>query len=335
MTNELQLKTQAYNITRVGLDIQRPTTVDEWRKYGDALKAVDEAKQWAIGDWLVDGKSHYGDGLYEEASKLLGLEESYLNKLKQTSAHFKMEFRTPFLSHAHHAQVASIKKLEEREGELGYGDYDLEKQQEFLRDAEKEKYTVRELRGIVDAYKKDQQEVMRLHNSPEKYRVIYADPPWKYGNTMPDYFTEQADHYQLMSLDEIKRLPIKSIAADNAVLFLWVTSPILEESFEVVRAWGFQYKASFVWDKVSHNMGHYNSVRHELLLVCTRGACTPDEQQLFDSVVSIERGEHSEKPEEFRNIINTLYPKGNRIELFARKQTEGWDVFGNEANNVS
>jgi len=163
-----------------------------------------------------------------------------------------------------------------------------------------------------------------------KYRVLYADPPWKYNNTMPDYFSEQGDHYPLMSVKQIREMDIKGVAADNAVLFLWVTSPILEEAFDVIKAWGFKYKTSFVWDKVKHNMGHYNSVRHEFLLVCTRGSCQPDVKKLFDSVQSIERGKHSEKPEEFREIIDTIYPEGKRIELFARREVDGWDYFGNE-----
>jgi len=167
------------------------------------------------------------------------------------------------------------------------------------------------------------------------YRVIYADPPWRYGNTQPDYHEVQDDHYPTMTVKEICDLEIgdrkvAEMAPDDAVLFLWATSPILEESFEVIKAWGFKYKASFVWDKIKHNMGHYNSVRHEFLLICVRGSCQPDENQLFDSVQSIERTEHSAKPEAFRNIIQTLYPYGTRIELFARKQTVGWEVFGND-----
>jgi len=164
----------------------------------------------------------------------------------------------------------------------------------------------------------------------DKYRVIYADPPWKYGNTQPDYQTEQADYYQLMDIPEICEMRVKEIADDNAVLFLWVTSPILEEAFQVIKAWGFKYKASFVWDKIGHNMGHYNSVRHEFLLICVKGSCQPDEAILFDSVQSIDRTKHSEKPGKFREIIDTIYPYGKRIELFAREKIESWDAYGNE-----
>ena len=82
---------------------------------------------------------------------------------------------------------------------------------------------------------------------------------------------------------------------------------------------------------VKHNMGHYNSVRHEFLLVAARGSCQPDVMKLFDSVITIERnGQHSQKPTYFREIIDTLYPYGPRIELFAREKTEGWEFYGNE-----
>ena len=104
----------------------------------------------------------------------------------------------------------------------------------------------------------------------------------------------------------------------------------MEECCRVINSWGFKYKSSFVWDKIKHNMGHYNSVRHELLLVATKGSCQPDIQKLYDSVQSIERTKHSEKPQLFREIIDHIYPLGNRIELFDRKPVKGWDAYGNE-----
>lgn len=164
-----------------------------------------------------------------------------------------------------------------------------------------------------------------------KYKIIYADPPWKYGNTMPIYVTSPADYYPLMTIKQIASLAINGICENNAVLFLWVTSPILEESFQVINAWGFKYKASFIWDKIKHNMGHYNSVRHEFLLIATRGSCQPDVKKLYDSVQPIERTKHSAKPEEFRKIIDIIYPNGKRIELFPRGSLpDKWEGWGNE-----
>lgn len=169
-----------------------------------------------------------------------------------------------------------------------------------------------------------------LYNPPHKYRVVYADPPWQYGDKQDiETLGGAQKHYPTMPLDDIIALPVP--AEDNAVLFLWVTSPLLEDGFKVINGWGFKYKSSFVWDKVAHNMGHYNSVRHEFLLIATKGSCTPDVKKLFDSVQSIERTEHSRKPEEFRDIIDTLYTHGNKLEMFARTTHSGWDVWGNMA----
>lgn len=174
-------------------------------------------------------------------------------------------------------------------------------------------------------------EKARKVNPPEgKYRIILADPPWCYKDKRDGRTTGAEDHYNSMTIEQLCSLPINKITEENAVLFLWVTSPLLEECFKVINAWGFKYKASFVWDKIKHNMGHYNSVRHEFLLICTKGTCLPDNRKLFDSVISIERTEHSTKPEEFRKIIETLYTYGNKIELFARKKTKNWDVWGDD-----
>lgn len=170
-----------------------------------------------------------------------------------------------------------------------------------------------------------------IFTTENKYRVIYADPPWQYNDRQDtDYYGGAEKHYGTMPLSAICELPIGRIADKNAVLFLWATSPLIFDSQNVFEAWGFTYKSMFIWDKVKTGMGHYNSVRHEMLLICTRGSCTPDTPRMFDSVQSIERTEnHSEKPQQFREIIDTLYT-GRKIELFARSPHDGWDVWGNE-----
>lgn len=202
-------------------------------------------------------------------------------------------------------------------------------------------------RGVDDVGGREVRQSLRTVSQQEKkqppplpsnkYRVWYADPPWAYGNSGvigdSDNYGRAERHYPTMSIDELCQMgpEIKDACEDDAVLFLWVTSPLLEECFPVIRAWGFKYKTSFVWDKVGHNYGHYNSVRHELLLICTKGSCTPDNKTLYDSVVSIEKSTiHSQKPEEFREMIDSLYTWGNRIELFSRSDANGWDRWGNE-----
>ena len=170
------------------------------------------------------------------------------------------------------------------------------------------------------------------------YRIVYADPAWKYyGLNQADEHGHAERHYNCLTDEQLcdykvaGKTRVRDITDKNAVLFLWVTSPLLERCFQVIKAWGFEYKANFVWDKVKHNMGHYNSVRHEFLLICTKGSCTPDIKKLVDSVQSIERsGRHSEKPVAFYDIIEGMYDHGRKLELFGRSTRDGWDVDGNE-----
>ena len=300
------------------LTIHEDITIDEWKELGQGLRQIEGSVQFWIGDWARFGEKRGFTGkytdpkVYDELEEITGLSRRTIQEYKQVSDKTST-VRTVDLSFNHHKEVASLPP---------------EKQEKFLQLASENNLSVRELREKIrrDGIKESHPDL-----PTGKFRVIYADPPWKYSNSMPEYFSEQANHYQLMSVDEIAAMDIKSLVEDNAVLFLWVTSPILRESFKVIDAWGFEYKSSFVWDKIKHNMGHYNSVRHEFLLVCTRGSCTPDNIKLFDSVQSIERTEHSEKPEFFREIIDTLYTHGRKIELFARKKVEGWEAFGNES----
>lgn len=201
---------------------------------------------------------------------------------------------------------------------------------------EKVKETAEAL-GKREQKRQEHKETIKTMEWPEgKYRIIYADPPWSYGDTRETLkgTTGAKDHYVTMPLKDICNMQIEKLCTDDAVLFLWVPSPLLEDAFDVISAWGFSYKASFVWDKIRHNLGNYNSVRHELLLVATRGSCIPDNRELYDSVQAIDKSDkHSEKPEHFRSIIDDLYPHGPRIELFRRGDVpENWRVWGNEVS---
>lgn len=307
---------EQFRFTPTGLIVTGEPNFDTWEQMGQQLQYIEGAVHWWIGDWLNYGERRWGE-MYSQALEETGLKYQTLANDKWVAGKIDFSVRT--------------EKLDFRKYEIIAGLDDPEARHRWINIAAEENLTHRDLRHRI---RRNPSGIESLQEPPSltgKYRIIYADPPWKYGNDMPNYFTEQADHYPLMTVLEVAEMPIVDIAEDDAVLFLWVTSPILEESFQVINAWGFEYKSSFVWDKVKHNMGHYNSVRHEFLFVCTRGSCQPDVQKLFDSVQIIERSDtHSEKPEEFRQIIDTIYPHGERIELFARKQVDGWKRHGNE-----
>ena len=324
-----------YELTVCGLQLSEKSTVQQWEQCGHALRQVDEARQWAIGDWLCDGKRHYGDSLYERAAAVTGLEEKTLRNLKSLADKFELSRRRDKLGWNKHEAVAGIKLTgSNTDGTLGITEEpDAAAIQGLLSKAEKHKWTVKELRGAVREHKERQREHIRLANEPDKYTVIYADPPWQYGDERNHATGGAAAQYPLMSLSEICGIPVQRLTATDAVLFLWVTAPLLAESMSVIDSWGFTYKTHLVWDKGRPFYGNYSHVQHELLCICTRGSCTPtDGAQLPKSVIAIPREQHSAKPHEFYEIIDELYPHGNRIELFARNRRDNWDAWGNEVN---
>jgi N6-adenosine-specific RNA methylase IME4/ParB-like chromosome segregation protein Spo0J len=188
--------------------------------------------------------------------------------------------------------------------------------------------------------KKDIRSIIREVNNAEKNRnvkplpegkfsIIYADPPWEYEHSV-SAGREIENHYPTLELEKIKAIKIP--ADDDALLFLWAPAPKLEEALEVMKAWGFSYRTCMVWVKDKIGMGYYVRVKHELLLIGVRsdGIGTPLPENRPESVVFAERAEHSEKPDIFYEIIEKMYPKHSKIELFARSKRGGWEAWGNE-----
>ena len=143
-----------------------------------------------------------------------------------------------------------------------------------------------------------------------------------------------------MSADDICSLPVADIAEDNSVLFLWVTFPNLQESFRVIKAWGFEYRTvAFVWVKRNKKainwfmgLGYWTRANAEICLLAVKGKpkrISKSVRQVIDS--PIER--HSKKPDETRERIVELMGDLPRIELFARQKTDGWNVWGNEVES--
>ena len=169
-------------------------------------------------------------------------------------------------------------------------------------------------------------------NTEQKYSVIYADPPWQYERPVSDS-RKIENQYPVMSLDEIKALPVNKLATDAAILYLWATSPKLEESMQVMNAWGFSYRSCAVWDKEIMGMGYWFRQQTELLLVGIRGAMpSPEPASRVSSLITSRRGRHSQKPDCVYRMIETMYPDLSRIELFSRQQRSGWAAFGNQCS---
>jgi N6-adenosine-specific RNA methylase IME4 len=171
----------------------------------------------------------------------------------------------------------------------------------------------------------------------KKYQIIYADPPWSYRDKALAGNRGACCKYPIMSIDEIKNLPIQNITAKNCILFLWITMPKLNEVFQVINAWGFEYKTNaFTWikrNKKSNSwfwgMGRWTRANAELCLLATKGKPKRVNAGIH-SIIDSPIGEHSKKPDIAREKIVELCGDLSRIELFAREQHEGWDVWGDE-----
>ena len=171
-----------------------------------------------------------------------------------------------------------------------------------------------------------------------KYSIIYADPPWRYSQKRLSGAAEH--HYNTMSIDELCALPVAELAEKDCALFLWATFPHLPAALRLIKAWGFSYKTvAFVWLKLNkkvrswfYGMGFWTRGNAEICLLATKGKPKRRSAGVHQLIVSpIER--HSQKPEEAREKIIALMGELPRIELFARQETPGWDVWGNEVNS--
>lgn len=182
----------------------------------------------------------------------------------------------------------------------------------------------------------------------KRYNVIYADPPWTYDNTSvkgEDQGKEIAidNRYNLMTLYDLKDVPIKEITEKDCVCFMWVTNPLLPEGMELMKSWGFKYKTMLTWKKTSCS-GYWFMGITEHILFGVKGNVKAFRSGLLN-FYECKSGSHSQKPHYFRELISKAVSKSfddpKKLELFARSRDnmfpdyeyEGWDVYGNEVNN--
>lgn len=184
-------------------------------------------------------------------------------------------------------------------------------------------------------------ENFRRYTQGKKYRTIYADPPWQFqnrtGKVAPEH--KRLTRYDTMNLDEIKQLPVAEIADEKSHLYLWVPNALLPEGLEVMKAWGFEYKTNLIWEKVRRDgmpdgrgVGFYFRNVTEILLFGIRGNKnrTLDAGRSQVNLIRAIKREHSRKPDEFIPLIESC-SSAPFLELFARGDRTGWDMWGNQA----
>jgi N6-adenosine-specific RNA methylase IME4 len=168
----------------------------------------------------------------------------------------------------------------------------------------------------------------------KKYKLIYADPAWKFNHTAkfekhrPSKFGANF-HYDTMELTELKELPIRNISEKDSCLFMWCTISLLPDGIELLKSWGFDYKTSIIWNKInSLGLGFWFRNNVEILLVGVKGQIKPFRCQK-PNIINCKVGKHSQKPRGVYTLLESL-KLDPKIELFARHKREGWDVWGNQ-----
>lgn len=172
----------------------------------------------------------------------------------------------------------------------------------------------------------------------KRYGVIVADPEWRFEPRSRETGMDRAadNHYPTSCAAVIAARDVPSISADDCVLFLWATAPMLPHALAVMAAWGFDYVSNYVWAKDKIGTGYWNRNQHEHLLIGTRGRVpAPAMGSQWSSLQSHPVAKHSAKPEAFLDMIETYFPTLPKIELNRRGPARrGWDAWGNESTAV-
>lgn len=173
------------------------------------------------------------------------------------------------------------------------------------------------------------------------YRAILADPPWRF-ETWSDKGRGRAaeQHYETAAMGDLAALPVREIAADASVLFLWATWPTIGRAFSLIEAWGWRYKTcAFCWMKTTATgkpfagLGYWTRANTEPCLLATRGHPRRVHADVRQGIIEPRR-EHSRKPDCVYERIERLVP-GPYLELFARNTRPGWDSWGNEVGKFA
>ena len=174
-----------------------------------------------------------------------------------------------------------------------------------------------------------------IGESPDRFAVVYADPPWRYEAGSTDPTRDIENQYPTMTVDDICAMPVGARCAEAAILFLWHPPGMATEAVKVATAWGFRERSSWVWLKPSIGPGYWGRLRHEPLIATRGDFPAPPPELRFDSVIEAPRGEHSAKPAEAAERIGRMFPTLPKVELFARGlMREGWFGWGNEAGKL-
>ena len=315
-------------VLRVGWELPEDLSESEWRSAGELLGKVEHSVSWWIGDWWAFGNAKYGQRkAVVEAEDWDGPAFQTCVNASNVAQRFETNRRRLVLSFAHHAEVAALTP-EDADGLLDWCE-------ETLRTTGKPRST-RELRGEVSRRRVTigsqpsestctVADLSVLIDEGAKFGCIYCDPPWLYDNQGTRAST--GNHYLGMTVDDLCEMPVAALCADDAHLHMWTTNAFLFDAPRIFKAWGFEFRSSFVWVKTQMGIGNYWRNSHEILLTAIRGDARRFNDHSLMSWFQCERSGHSTKPEQVRSMLERASP-GPYLELFGRLPADGWTVWG-------
>jgi len=276
---------------------------------------------------------------YQRSVLALELESVFKEKAKenqirkpdfvpQISAEQKVETRKELANVANvsHDTIAKVKVIEAKatdavKEQLASGELTINKAYQEIKTAEKKEERKALIQTQVDAIENGE-----LPELQGLYDIISVDPPWNYGREYDPETSRVANPYPEMTVEQIKAIDMPF--TDNAIVFLWTTHKFLPEAFDILKHWGFEYKATLVWNKERIGMGAWFRMQCEFCLFAVKGKPYWDNTTERD-IITEARREHSRKPDAFFDMVDKICI-GRKLEYFSREKRDGWDIFGND-----
>jgi len=318
----------------------------EYKTINKEFENEDEAKEWMILNQF--GRRNLS--AYQRSVLALELEDVFRIKAKESKAEKVSHFRNTGevlqksakpdtrkelskVASVSHDTIAKVKKIQEKAPEeiktkLSTGEISINAAYKEIKKEEKKEERDKKIEEV-----KQKIETENLTELNKKYHVIAIDPPWAYnekgGFSSDDYDAQNnrgAVDYPTMTVEQIKKIELPS--ANDSVLFLWTTHAFLRDSFDIMKHWGFEYKATIVWDKVKMGMGRNIRMQVEFCLLGVKGKPIIQGSSERD-IITEARREHSRKPEAFYEMVERMCI-GNKLDYFSRQKRNNWEHYGAE-----
>jgi N6-adenosine-specific RNA methylase IME4 len=315
----------------------------EYKTESKYFKNENDVKEWMINNQF--GRRNLSN--YQRSVLALQLEEVFSAKAKEQqvrkpeSVIQKSEEQKPIVTikevakvaNVSHDTIAKVKKIEavatpEVKAQLSTGEISINQVYQEIKKEEKKEERLQKIELIKESIEKENKTLEGV------FDVIAIDPPWEYSER-GGFSSEQHDEdsnrggvdYPTLTVEELKLLKLP--AKDDCVLYLWTTHAFLRDSYNLLDAWGFTYKAVIIWDKEKMGMGRNIRMQCEFCLLAIKGNPLLQGSSVRD-IIREPRREHSRKPIKFYELVETM-TTGRKLDYFSREKRENWEVYGAES----